>query len=139
GGGPWWRARAPSVPHAGEPGPPASVPVAGARAAIAVLPFASFGADGGGDYFADGLTEDIIAALGRFRDLSVIARAAIFAYKGKNPTPAEVGHDLKVRYVIEGSVRRSPERIRISVSLTDAAQSTVLWSDKYDVEPKDIF
>src|SRR5438477_4100550 len=103
GGSAWWLARAPSVPHASEPGPPASVPVAGARAAIAVLPFASFGADGGGDYFADGLTEDIIAALGRFRDLSVIARAAVFAYKGKTPSPAEVGRDLKVGYVVDGS------------------------------------
>jgi len=139
GGSAWWLARAPSVPHAGEPGPPASVPVAGARAAIAVLPFASFGADGGGDYFADGLTEDIIAALGRFRDLSVIARAAVFAYKGKTPSPAEVGRDLKVGYVVDGSVRRSAERLRVSASLTDTARSALLWSEKYDVEPKDIF
>ena len=127
------------MPHASEPGPPASVPVAGARAAIAVLPFASFGADGGGDYFADGLTEDIIAALGRFRDLSVIARAAVFAYKGKTPSPAEVGRDLKVGYVVDGSVRRSAERLRVSASLTDTARSALLWSEKYDVEPKDIF
>jgi adenylate cyclase len=140
GGGAWWLAHGPSsVPHAAAPGPPAPVPEAGARASIAVLPFAALTAEGGGDYFADGLTEDVIAALGRFRDLSVIARAAVFAYKGKNPTPAEVGRDLKVSYVIEGSVRRTAERIRVSVSLTDAARSAVLWSDKYDVEPKDIF
>jgi class 3 adenylate cyclase/TolB-like protein len=136
-GGAWWFAGAPSVPRAGEPDPPA--PVAGARASIAVLPFVSLGADGGGDYFADGLTEDIIAALGRFRDLSVIARSAVFAYKGKTPSPAEVGRDLKVGYVVDGSIRRSAEHLRVAVSLTDTAHGAVLWSEKYDVEPKDVF
>ncbi len=139
-GGAWWLARGPSsLPHTVEPSAPASVPLAGARASIAVLPFASLGADSGGDYFADGLTEDIIAALGRFRDLSVIARAAVFAYKGKTPSPAEVGRDLKVGYVVDGSIRRSAERLRVSVSLTDTARSALLWSEKYDVEPKDVF
>ena len=92
----------------GRPSAPAPAAPSAARASIAVLPFASLGAEGGGDYFADGLTEDIISALGRFRDLSVISRGAVFAYKGKNPTPAEVGRDLKVRYVVEGSIRRAP-------------------------------
>jgi tetratricopeptide (TPR) repeat protein len=64
---------------------------------------------------------------------------AVFAYKGKHPPPAEVGRDLKVRYVVEGFIRRGPERIRVSVSLTDTNQSAVLWSEKYDAEPKDIF
>jgi len=91
------------------------------------------------DYFSDGLTEDIISALGRFRDISVISRGGVFAYKGKSPTPAEVGRDLKVRYVLEGSVRRAAERIRVSVSLTDTGRSALLWSEKYDAEPKDIF
>jgi adenylate cyclase len=136
----WWLMRAPSlIPQAAAPGAPASTPVAGARASIAVLPFASLGGENSGDYFADGLTEDIIAALGRFRDLSVIARAAVFAYKGKTPSPAEVGRDLKVRYVVDGSIRRSAEHLRVSVSLTDTARSQVLWSEKYDAEPKDIF
>jgi TolB-like protein/cytochrome c-type biogenesis protein CcmH/NrfG len=110
-----------------------------ARASIAVLPFASLGGPDGGDYFSDGLTEDIISALGRFRDISVISRGGVFAYKGKSPTPAEVGRDLKVRYVVEGSVRRAGERIRVSVSLTDTSHSELLWSEKYDAEPKDIF
>jgi adenylate cyclase len=136
----WWLARAPSsIPQATGPGTPALAPVAGARASIAVLPFQSPGADSGGDYFADGLTEDIIDALGRFRDLSVIARAAVFVYKGKTPSPAEVGRDLKVRYVVDGSIRRSAEHLRVSVSLTDTSRSQVLWSEKYAVEPKDIF
>jgi TolB-like protein/Flp pilus assembly protein TadD len=99
----------------------------------------ALGAEGGSDYFADGLTEDIISALGRFRDLSVMSLGAVFAYKGKHPPPAEVGRDLKVRYVVEGFIRRGPERIRVSVSLTDTNRSVVLWSEKYDTEPKDIF
>jgi class 3 adenylate cyclase/TolB-like protein/Tfp pilus assembly protein PilF len=139
GGSAWWLARGPSVmPHPAEPGASGSAPEAGARASIAVLPFAALSADGGNDYFADGLTEDIIAALGRFRDLSVIAPAAAFAYKGKNPTPVEVGRDLKVRYVVDGSVRRAADSIRVSVNLTDTSRSQVLWSEKYDAVPKEI-
>src|SRR5205085_4586618 len=139
-GAAWWALREPAAapqPVAAAVSPPAPIPAA--RASIAVLPFTQLGGGSTGDYFADGLTEDIIAALGRFRELSVIARAAVFAYKGKNPTPAEVGRDLKVRYVVEGSVRRTPERVRVSVSLTDTSRSAVLWSEKYDAEPKDIF
>ena len=64
---------------------------------------------------------------------------AVFGYKGKHPQPAEVGHDLKVRYVVEGFVRRGPERIRVSLSLTDTNRNAVLWSEKYEAEPKDIF
>jgi len=140
GGGAWWLARGlSSVPQAAEPAAPGSAPEVGGRASIAVLPFAALSADGGRDYFADGLTEDIIAALGHFRELSVIAPAAVFAYKGKNPTPAEVGRDLKVRYVVEGSVRRAADSVRVSVSLTDTARSQVLWSEKYDSVPKEIF
>jgi adenylate cyclase len=135
GGAGWWLIR----------GSPTALPIEAStttsapRASIAVLPLTSLTTEGGSDYFADGLTEDIIAALGRFRDLSVIARAAVFAYKGRNPTPSEVGRDLMVRYVIEGSVRRTPEQTRVSISLTDTSRSAVLWSEKYDVEPKDIF
>jgi adenylate cyclase len=109
------------------------------HASIAVLPFASLDAEGNSDYFADGLTEDIISALGRFRDLSVMSRGAVFAYKGKRSTPAEVGRDLRVRYVVDGSIRRAAERIRVSVSLTDTNRSAILWSERYDVEPKDVF
>ena len=139
-GGVWWLARGPaSAPPAAAPAAPGSAPEVGGRASIAVLPFAALSADGGRDYFADGLTEDIIAALGHFRELSVIAPAAVFAYKGRNPTPAEVGRDLKVRYVVEGSVRRAADSVRVSVNLTDTARSQVLWSEKYDSVPKEIF
>jgi class 3 adenylate cyclase/TolB-like protein/Flp pilus assembly protein TadD len=140
GGATWWMVRAPPLlPQSSEPTAATPAPIGAARASIAVLPLEALGAEGGSDYFADGLTEDIIAALGRFRDLSVSSRGAVFAYKGKHPTPGEVGRDLKVRYVVEGSIRRAPERIRVSVSLTDTNRSTVLWSEKYDAEPKDIF
>ena len=109
------------------------------RPTIAVLPLVSRGADKKEDYFADGLTEDIISALGRFSDITVRSRNAIFAYKGMTPKPADVGRALNVRYIVEGSVRRNPERIRISISLTSAEHGTQLWSENYDVAPKDIF
>src|SRR6516225_7284258 len=140
GGGTWWMVRAP--PLVSQPSErTATVPAetGAARASIAVLPLEALGAEGGTDYFADGLTEDIIAALGRFRDLSVMSLGAVFGYKGKHPPPAEVGRDLKVRYVVEGFFRRGPERIRVSLSLTDTSRNAVLWSDKYDAEAKDIF
>ena len=109
------------------------------RASIAVLPFTTPGGSGGDDYFADGMTEDIISALGRFRELTVISRGGVFAYKGKSPSPTVVGAELKVRYVVEGSIRRTPDRVRVSVSLTDTARSVLVWSEKYDAEPKDVF
>jgi len=140
GGATWWIVRAP--PLVTQPSGPTAIsplPIGAARASIAVLPLEALGAEGGSDYFADGLTEDIISALGRFRELSVMSLGAVFAYKGKHPSPMEVGRDLKVRYVVDGSIRRAPERIRVAVSLTDTDRSAVLWSEKYDAEPKDIF
>ena len=67
------------------------------------------------------------------------SRNAVFAYKGKTPKPDEVGRDLQVRYLVEGSIRRSPERLRVSVRLTDTSRGALLWSEQYDAEPKDIF
>src|SRR5205085_5995764 len=128
-----WVSREPAItPQHAAPSAPPPAPVAAARASIAVLPFTALGAEAGGDYFADGLSEDIIAALGRFRELSVIARAAVFAYKGKTPTPAEVGRDLKGRYVGEGRVRRSPERARVPVSVTATSPTAVRTSENCD-------
>ena len=109
------------------------------RASIAVLPFVSLADPSKDDYFADGLTEDLISALGRFSNLSVRSRNAVFPYKGKAPKPDEVGRDLQVRYLVEGSIRRSPERLRVSVRLTDASRGALLWSEQYDAEPKDVF
>ena len=136
----WWMLRAPPLaPQSAQPAASTPAAIGAARASIAVLPLEAIGAEGGTDYFADGLTEDIISALGRFRDLSVMSLGAVFAYKGKHPSPAEVGRDLKVRYVVEGFIRRGPERIRVSLSLTETNRSAVLWSEKYEAEPKDIF
>ena len=137
GGAAWWtmRSGAPSAT------PTASTPRSSsteARPTIAVLPLVSF-ADAKEDYFADGLTEDVISALGRFPELVVRSRNAVFSYKGKTPRPEDVGRDLDVRYIVEGSIRRTPERIRISIRLTDAARGALLWSENYDVTPKDIF
>ena len=121
------------------PDPELSPASSSQRRSVALLPLLSLSEPPQGDYFADGLTEDIISALGRFPELSVRSRNAVFPYKGKNPRPTEVGRELGVRYVIEGSVRRSVERVRVSVRLTDASGGAVLWSQQYDVEPKDIF
>ena len=134
GGIAWWTMRAGAPPQTAVP--PSS---AETRPTIAVLPLVSLGADSKEDYFGDGLTEDIISALGRFSELVVRSRNAVFAYKGKTPKPGELGRELDVRYIVEGSIRRSPERIRIAISLTAAGRGTQLWSETYDVAPKDIF
>jgi len=113
--------------------------IAAQRQSVAVLPLVSLADPPRDDYFVDGLTEDIISALGRFPEISVRSRNAVFPYKGKIPRPDEVGRDLDVRYVVEGSVRRSAERIRVSIQLTDTSSRVLLWSQQYDTEPKDIF
>ncbi len=133
GGGIWWALHQ-STPSATQTSSSADV-----RPSIAVLPLASLAEGGKEDYFADGLTEDVISALGRFPEIVVRSRNAVFAYKGKTPRPDEVGRALDVRYIVEGSIRRSPEHIRISINLTAAADGTQLWSENYDVAPMDIF
>src|SRR5438132_945588 len=123
GGAAWWMVRAPPpVSHSAELNAATPVSIGGARASVAVLPLEALGAEGSSDYFADGLTEDIISALGRFRDLSVMSLGAVFAYKGKHPPPAEVGRDLNVRYAVEGVIRRGPGRVQ-GVGKPDRHQS----------------
>ncbi len=90
------------------------------KPSVAVLPFVNLSADAEQEFFADGMTEDIITGLSRFRSLFVIARNSTFAYKGKSPDVREVARDLGVRYILEGSVRRGGERIRITGQLVDA-------------------
>jgi adenylate cyclase len=109
------------------------------RPSIAVLPLVSLSTPAQDDYFADGLTEDIISALGRFSEISVRSRNSVFLYKDKSARPEEVGRDLNVRYIVEGSVRRTPERIRVAVRLTEASRGILVWSENYDALPKDIF
>jgi adenylate cyclase len=109
------------------------------RTPIAILPFKNLSPDSGQDFFADGVSEDIINALGRFSNLLVAAKSASFQFKGRNVSPEEAGHTLDVRYLVEGSVRRSGDRLRITVELTEAATGIHLWSDDYNVETKDVF
>ncbi|MEA2982970.1 MAG: adenylate cyclase, partial [Alphaproteobacteria bacterium] len=135
----WWTLRSPTPAPSTAAVPAGPDALNAQRASIAVLPFVSLSDPSKDDYFADGLTEDIISALGRFSNLSVRSRNAVFPYKGKTPKPDEIGRDLQVRYLVEGSIRRSPERLRILVRLTDASRGALLWSEQYDPEPKDIF
>jgi len=109
------------------------------HASIIVLPFENLSGDASQDYFADGITEDVTLALGRFSDLSVIAREAAQHYKGKPPQPGELSRALGVRYMLQGSVRRDGERVRVTAILSDAQSSVQLWSDRYDGEVKDVF
>jgi adenylate cyclase len=109
------------------------------KPSIAVLPFNNLSGDPEQEFFADGMTEDIITGLSRFRSLFVIARNSTFAYKGKSPDVRVVARDLGVRYVLEGSVRRGGERIRITGQLVDAATGNHLWAERYDRELDDIF
>jgi len=109
------------------------------KPSIAVLPFVNLGGDAEQEYFADGIAEDIITALARFRWFFVIARNSSFTYKGRVTDAKQVARELGVRYVLEGSVRRSANRVRISALLVDAQAGTQIWGDRYDRELADIF
>jgi TolB-like protein len=109
------------------------------RPSIAVLPFQNMSGDPEQDYFADGIVEEIITALSRFRQLFVIARNSSFTYKGRAVDVKQVGRELGVRYVVEGSVRRAANRVRITAQLIDAQTGTHLWADRFDGTPDDIF
>ena len=110
-----------------------------AKPSIAVLPFENMSEDREQDYFADGLVEDIITALSRFKSLFVIARNSSFAYKGKTIDVKAVGRDLGVRYVLEGSVRRAGDRLRITGQLIDSTTGAQLWAEKFDGPIADVF
>ena len=110
-----------------------------AKPSIAVLPFANMSSDPEQDYFADGLVEDIITALSRFKSLFVIARNSSFAYKGKPIDIKQVGRELGVRYVLEGSVQKADSRLRITGQLIDAATGTHMWTEEFDGPMADVF
>jgi adenylate cyclase len=140
--GSWWWSSAPSGRPDAERATTSTaeaVRSALSRPGVAVLPFINLSGEASQEYFSDGLTEDVIAALGRFGSLTVMARNAVFPFKGKNARPAEIGHELGVRYIVEGSVRRAGDRIRVSVQLTDALAGKLLWSQQYDEGLKDVF
>ena len=109
------------------------------RPSIAVLPLANMSADPEQDYFADGISEDIITGLSKLRWFFVIARNSSFTYKGRAVDIRQVGRELGVRYVLEGSVRRGGNRVRITAQLIDAVSGKHLWADRYDGELTDIF
>jgi adenylate cyclase len=109
------------------------------KPSIAVLPFQNMSADPEQEYFADGLVEEIITALSRFKSLFVIARNSSFTYKGKAVDIRQVGRELGVRYVLEGSVRRSGPRLRITGQLIDSSTGFHLWAEKFDGGLEDVF
>jgi adenylate cyclase len=109
------------------------------KPSIAVLPFENISRDPDQEYFADGMVEEITTALSRFRNLFVIARNSSFTYKGRAVDVKQVGRELRVRYVLEGSVRKAGDRPRINGQLIDAATGAHLWADRFDGSLEDVF
>jgi serine/threonine-protein kinase len=120
--------------HGGEP--PAA---ADSGPSIAVLPFKNLSTDPDSEFFSDGLAEEILNALAQIDGLRVAARTSSFSFKGKSADLAEIGTKLRVGTVLEGSVRRAGNRIRVTAQLVDVAQGFQLWSERYDRELADIF
>ncbi len=109
------------------------------KPSIAVLPFDNLSGDSKQDYFADGVTESVITELSRFRNLFVIASNSTFGYQDKPMTTKQVSEELGVQYVLEGSVQRSTDRVRVNVQLVDALTGRHLWGERYDKELNDLF
>lgn len=121
--------------------PPAAGNLAttGDKPTIAVLAFKNLSDDPEQEYFSDGVSEDIITELGRFPELFVIARNSSFAYKNSHTLAADIGRDLGVQYLVQGSVRKAGERVRISVQLVDTETGNQIWAERYDKQLEDIF
>ena len=109
------------------------------RPSLAVLPFDSLGGSSENSYFADGMTDDIITDLSKLSGILVIARNSSWTYKGKSVKVQQVAKDLGVRYVLEGSVRREGDTVRINAQLVDALSGQHLWAERYDGSMRDIF
>ncbi len=109
------------------------------KPSLAALPFQNISGDADQEYFADGVTEDIIAALSRFREIVVISRGSSFAFKGKGMDLRQIAQQLGVQYVLSGSMRKAGHRIRVSAELTDAESGAQVWSDHYDRDLADVF
>jgi TolB-like protein/class 3 adenylate cyclase/cytochrome c-type biogenesis protein CcmH/NrfG len=118
------------------PGPPLSLP---GKPSIAVLAFNNLSGDPQQEYFSDGITEDVISSLSRHHGIFVIARNSSFAYKGQSIDVGRIGRDLGVRYVLEGSVRRAGDRVRVTAQLVEAEHRTHIWADRYDRDLNDFF
>ena len=109
------------------------------RPSIAVLPFGDMGSDPQRDYFGDGIAEDLTTSLSKFTNLFVIARGSAFKYRARDVDTKEIGRELGVRYLLQGSVRKDAERIRITAKLVDASSGLELWAERYDREPSGLF
>jgi adenylate cyclase len=120
------------------PAPPPALPLPD-KPSIAVLPFTNMSGDRDQEYFSDGITDDLITALSRLPDLFVIARTSTFTYKGKAAKVQDIGRELGVAYVLEGSVRKAGDNVRITAQLVDASSGDHLWAEHYDRPLKDIF
>jgi adenylate cyclase len=130
-----FRIAPPQTAGAAQAGPPA-VPH---KPSIAVLPFTNMSGDAEQEYFSDGMTEDLITDLSKISALFVIARNSTFAYKGRSVRVQEIGRDLGVRFVLEGSIRKAGNRVRITAQLIDASSGGHLWAERFDRELTDIF
>ena len=129
----WRWAKEPTPAAAGAPLPLPD------RPSIAVLPFDNLSGQPEETYFSDGITEDIITGLARFRSLFVVARNSSFAFRGKPTSLAEIGRQLGVAYLLEGSIRRAGERVRVTAQLLEADTGMHIWADRYDRGLEDIF
>ncbi len=129
--------RSAAVP-AGEVGAVAAPPAALAKS-IAVLPFVNMSSDAGNQFFADGISEELLNVLVKVPDLGVASRTSSFAYKGKEMGAAQIARELKVSYILEGSVRKAGDKVRITAQLIDAVHDRHLWSETYDRKLTDIF
>jgi len=109
------------------------------KPSVAVLPFANLSGDATKDYFSDGISEDITHSLGRFSGIKVIARNAVQEYKGRELPRDQISRELGVRYVVQGSVRQSGDRLRVSVELSDPSKGILLWSERYEGEGREVF
>jgi TolB-like protein len=137
-----WIVTVPRVGYrfAAEPAPSeAAASVEAGRPTLAVLPFVNFSEADQNDYFADGLVADLITALSRFRSFAVVSRTSSFAYKGRAIDAREVARQLGVRYLLEGSVRRAGQRVRVTVQLIDATSGVHIWATSFDGEFDQIF
>jgi adenylate cyclase len=125
----------------GQDAPPSAEPAFGpaSRPSVAILPFTNMSGDPGQEYFSDGITEDIITELSRFRELFVLARNSSFQYRNKAVDVRRIGHETGAQYVVEGSVRRLGDRIRITAQLIDVTSGNHIWGDRFDRDEREIF
>ena len=134
GGGAWW------FLNANRPAAVASkAPAEAAQLSIVVLPFTNLSNDPAQDYFADGVTENLTTELSRLHNSFVIARNTAFTFKGKNLDAKAIGKELGVRYVLEGSVQRDANRVRVNAQLIDAESGAHLWADRFEEDVVDLF